>query len=204
MRVISYAALLTVLPLSLLHAQWHLGLELGSVQYRGATRDTSASAAGTHVRPDHATTLGVRVGRRFARVDVALRALLGTPGIAGSAPGLTFTDRTTGHLLEIVPLVGVRVARVSRDGVVRLEGGPAVDVWDIDGEMRARTVVLGALAYEWPVAGRFMGSVRAEGTLGGSVFDADELPPQLEPRPTWRYGVTLGLRYLFSRQHPSP
>ncbi|HXI34053.1 MAG TPA: hypothetical protein VNH63_08240 [Gemmatimonadales bacterium] len=175
-------------------AQWHVGLELGTVEFRGATRDSTASPGPT-LRPDHATTYAIRLGRAFGSWSAALRASLGTPGVAGVAPKVTFTDRTTGRLIEIAPLVGVRAAALGPEGVVRIEAGPAVDLWDINGEIRSRLAGLAAVAYEWHVTGRMLGALRAESTLGSSVFDSAELPSQLERRPTWRYGVTVGLRY---------
>jgi hypothetical protein len=194
MRALVAAAVITVLTLSRAAAQWHVGLEFGTVEFRGATRDSSA-APGATLRPDHATTYGIRLGRAFGSWSAALRASVGTPGVAGVAPKVTFTDRTTGRLIEIVPLVGVRAAALGPEGVVRIEAGPAVDLWDINGEIRSRLSGLAAVAYEWHVAGRVMGAVRVESTLGSSIFDAAELPSQLERRPTWRYGMSVGLRY---------
>lgn len=194
MRALITVAAITVLSLSRAAAQWHVGLDFGAVEFRGATRDTSASP-GASLRPDHATTYGIRLGRAFGSWSAALRASVGTPGVAAVAPDFTVTDRTTGRLIEIVPLVGMRVAALGPEGVVRIEAGPAVDLWDINGEIRSRLAGLAAVAYEWHVAGRVMGAARLESTLGSSIFDAAELPSQLERRPTWRYGVTLGLHY---------
>ena len=175
-------------------AQWHVGLELGTVEFRGATRD-STSSPGATLRPDHATMLGIRLSRSFGAWTAAVRASLGTPGAAAVAPKLTVTDRTTGRLVEIVPLAGLRAATLGAEGVVRIEAGPAVDLWNINGEIRSRLAGLAAVAYEWHVTGRVLGALRVESTLGSSVFDSAELPSQLERRPTWRYGVTAGLRY---------
>jgi len=194
MRAFVAATVITLLSVSRAAAQWHVGLELGTVEFRGATRD-STSSPGPTLRPDHATTYGIRVGRTFGTWSAALRASVGTPGIAGVAPKLTFTDRTTGRLVEVVPLVAVRVAGLGPEGAVRVEAGPALDLWDIDGEIRSRLVGLTAVAYEWHVAGRVMGAVRIENTLGSSILDAGDVPPQLERRPTWRYGMSVGLRY---------
>jgi hypothetical protein len=194
MRALIATAVFTVISLSSAAAQWHVGLELGTVEFRGATRDSSSSG-GAALRPDHATTYGIRLGRAFGSWSAALRASVGTPGVAGVAPKVTFTDRTTGRLIEIVPLVSIRAAALGPEGAVRIEAGPAVDLWDINGEIRSRLAGLAAVAYEWHVAGRVMGAVRIESTLGSSIFDAAELPSQLERCPTWRYGVTLGLRY---------
>jgi|ERR1041384_4338546 hypothetical protein len=194
MRALIATTICTVISLSSAAAQWHVGLEVGTVEFRGATRD-STSSPGATLRPDHATTYAIRLARAFGSWSAALRASVGTPGVAGVAPKVTFTDRTTGRLIEIVPLVGVRATALGPEGVVRIEAGPAVDLWDIDGEIRSRLAGLAAVAYEWHVTGRVLGAARVESTLGSSVFDAAELPSQLERRPTWRYGVTLGLHY---------
>lgn len=175
-------------------AQWWVGLEAGTGQYRGTTRNTSGSSP-SYLRPDRATLVGLRLSRQWAGVSATLRAWTGTPGIAGVAPGLTLTDRMTGRLLEIAPILGVTMTRIGATGALAVELGPVLDIWDIGSEMRPRVAGLGGLAYQWPIAGRFGGSIRAEVTLGSSVFDADELPPELERRATWRYGVALGLRY---------
>jgi|SRR5690242_15093532 len=194
MRALIATTVFTVISLSSAAAQWHVGLELATVEFRGATRDSSATPGAT-LRPDHATMLGIRLGRAFGSFSAALRASMGTPGVAGVAPKVTFTDRTTGRLIEIVPLLGVRAAALGPEGAVRVEAGPAVDLWDIDGDVRSRLAGLVAIAYEWHVAGRVTGAARIESTLGSSIFDPADLPSQLERRPTWRYGMSLGLRY---------
>jgi hypothetical protein len=196
MRALAGAVVIGILLSgSPLAAQWHLGAELGTAQYHGASRDTSGSASGANLRPDRPITVALRIERAGRTVSFALRMSYGKPGIAGAAPGFTFTDWTTGHLVEVVPLVGVRLARVGPAGALWIEGGPAADLWYIAEEIHPRVAALAALQYEWPVASRFLGSIRLEGTAGSSVFDAAELPPELERRPTWRYGVMLGLRY---------
>ena len=194
MRTLVFSAAVTLACVSHAAGQWHVGLELGTVEFRGATRDSTGSGGAT-LRPDHATTYAIRLGRAFGSWSAALRASVGTPGVAGVAPKVTFTDHTTGRLIEIAPLLGVRAAALGTEGVVRIEAGPAVDLWDINGEIRSRLAGLAAVAYEWRVTGRVLGALRVESTLGSSVFDAAELPSQLERRPTWRYGVSVSLRY---------
>src|SRR5574342_566832 len=164
MRALAGTVLLTALLTTPGSAQWHVGLEIGTVRYRGTSRDTSGSSGGAYLGPGDAVLYGIRVGRQLGRVAVALRAFTGTPGIAGVAPGVTLTDKTTGRLLEIVPSVGIRAASVGSGGVLAVEGGPAVAVWDIDGEARGRVGPFAALAYLWPVAQRFTGSIRVEGS----------------------------------------
>ena len=61
--------------------------------------------------------------------------------------------------------------------------------------MRKRLGALGAAAYEWPVAQRLTGAVRLEATISKSWFNAGDLSAEYDLRATWRYGVSLGLRY---------
>src|SRR5260221_3323372 len=129
MRALIATTVLTVISLSSAAAQWHVGVEVGTVEFRGATRDSSASGGAT-LRPDHAITYGIRLGRAFGSWSAALRASVGTPGVAGGAPKVNFTDRTTGRLIEILPLVGVRAAALGPEGALRLEAGPARGLWD--------------------------------------------------------------------------
>jgi len=92
-------------------------------------------------------------------------------------------------------LFSTPVGGIGPSGAVRIELGPALHLWDFDGEYRTRLGGIGALAYEWPVSSRFIGGIRLEGMLSKSWFDATEVPPEFERQLTWRYGVGLGLRY---------
>ena len=194
MRPLAVIALLVVLPIGRAHAQWWIGVETGTARYRGSAHDTS-SGAGPRLRPGDATTIAIRVDRRLGRLGVALRASLATPGVSAVGASIAVTDRTTGHLIEVATLVAVRVGGIGPSGVVRAELGPALHLWKLDDDKRVRLGALGALAYEWPVAGRFSGAIRVEGAMSRSWFEEGDLPPEYELRLTWRYGVTLGLRY---------
>jgi hypothetical protein len=79
-----------------------------------------------------------------------------------------------------------------------MEVGPALHLWDFDGEYRKRIGATAALLYEWPVVRKLTGAIRLEGMLSPSWFDAADVPPEFERHATWRYGVGLGLRYRIS------
>src|SRR5882762_8482453 len=193
MRHFAVAALLLVLPRAGL-GQWWVGVEVGSSHYRGSSRDTS-SGGGPRLRPGDGMTVAFRVDRRLGRVGVAVRASLGTPGITGDQGPIAVVDKSTGQVVELATLVAVRVGGIGPSGALQAELGPALHLWDLDDEVRSRLGALGALAYEWPVAERFLGAIRLEGTVSKSWFKKGELPPEYDRRPTWRYGVTLGVRY---------
>ena len=196
MRALPVALLLVscgaALPLA---AQWYVGVELATTRYGGSSHDTSSSHVASQGRPGDATAISVRLGRNWRRYGIAIRAVYAKPGLAVAGENINLTDKTTGDLFEIVPLLSTRVGGIGPSGAVRLELGPALHLWNLDGDMHARVGALGAAAYEWPVAGGFSGTVRLEGVLSRSWFDPGDTPPEFERRVTWRYGVGLGLRY---------
>jgi hypothetical protein len=108
---------------------------------------------------------------------------------------LNLTDKTSGGLSEIAVVGSARVGGIGPSGAVGVELGPALHLWNFDGDVRSRIGATGALIYEWLLAGRFTGAVRVEGLLSKSWFDPGDVPPEYERRATWRYGVGLGLRY---------
>jgi hypothetical protein len=195
MRSLVVVASLVALPLATALAQWTLGVDLGTARYGGSAHDTANTGAPAQWRPGDVTTIGLRVDRRLGRLGVGLKASYGKPGLTGAGQGLTITDKTAGELIEVATLVAVRVGGIGPSGVVRAELGPALHLWKFGDDMRSRFSALGTVAYEWPVAGRFSGAIRAEGMMSRSWFEEGDLPPEYDLRLTWRYGVTLGLRY---------
>lgn len=189
-RTVAFLVLvhLAVRPCS---AQWYLGVEVSTAQYHGSSRDSS----GLTVGPGNATGLALRLERGFRRFHQALRLTYARPGFAASGNGVTFTDRTTGEHFEVALLSSFRVGGIGPSGAARVELGPALQLWNVAGEIRTRVGVVGAAGYEWPVAGRWTGRIRLEGMLSKSWFDAADVPSDVERRVTWRYGVGIGLRY---------
>ncbi|HWC72494.1 MAG TPA: hypothetical protein VG454_01055 [Gemmatimonadales bacterium] len=175
-------------------AQWDLGIQLSTTHYRGSAHDTTSSGV-ENVRPGDAMMIGLRLDHPIGRVRFAVQAAYGKPGLSATGPGLTVTDKTSGQLFEGGALVNFRVVGIGSSGAIRAELGPALHLWKSDDEVRTRVGGMGAAVYEWPVAERFTGTIRFEGMISKSWFDAVDLPPELERQVTWRYGVSLGLRY---------
>ena len=195
MRVLAVSLVLGVLPLARVFGQWRVGVEVATTRYQGSARDTSNGSGPPIFRPGNPTTIGVRVERVVGRLGAVVRASYGKPGLAVGSGDLIVWDRSSGELIEAATLVAFRVGGIGPSGEVRAELGPALHLWKFGDDMRSRVSALGAVAYEWPVAGRFSGAIRMEATISGSWFEEGDLPPEYELRPTWRYGVTLGLRY---------
>jgi hypothetical protein len=176
-------------------AQWYAGVEISSTRYGGSSHDTSSTHAASDGRPGDAAVLHLSVGRKWARYGIAIRGAHSKPGLAVTGQGLNLTDKTSGGLSEVAVLGSARVGGIGPSGAVRVELGPALHLWNFDGNVRSRVGANGALVYEWLLAGRFTGAVRVEGLLSKSWFDPGDVPPEYERRATWRYGVGLGLRY---------
>jgi hypothetical protein len=172
-------------------AQWGMTAEIGVARFGGSSRDTS----GTTVGPYRPTTFELRVDGGLGATRMAVAVMYAKTGIAGEQPGLALVQYDIASLWEIAPQLSLRLARFGTGVDVRLEAGPAVDLWDVDGDRRTRVVARTAAALEWPLARALTGSLRVSGTVGGSVFDAGETPAGVERRATRRVGVAVGLRY---------
>ncbi|HKW40557.1 MAG TPA: hypothetical protein VJN39_04845 [Gemmatimonadales bacterium] len=172
-------------------AQWGVTAEIGVARFGGTSRDSS----GTQVGPYRPTTFELRLDRALGPTRVAIAAQYARTGIAGEGGGLAFVQYDIASFWEIAPQISWRLARFGAGVDVRLEGGPAFTLWDINGESRNRVGGRAAAAFEWPLAGGLRGSLRMGGVLSPSIFDAADTPAGVERRATRRFSVALGLRY---------
>jgi hypothetical protein len=174
-------------------AQWYVGVEIAATRYGGSSRDTSSGHVATQGRPGDASAISLRIARSWRRFGIALRGSYAKPGLAVTGQHVTLTDKRSGDVFEAATALSTQVGGIGPSGAIRVELGPTLHLWDFDGEIRARFGAIGAAAYEWPITKRLTGSVRLEGMLSPSWFDAADVPPEFERRVTWRYGVGLGL-----------
>lgn len=195
MRRLVVVAALVAFPVDAATGQWTIGVEVGAARFGGSAHDTTNGSGPPQWRPGDVPTISLRLGRGVGRFGIALKGSYGKPGLSALGQGLTVTDKSSGQLVELATLVAVRVGGIGPSGALRAELGPALHLWKFGDDMHSGVGALGALAYEWPVAGRLSGAVRLEGTLSKSWFEEGDLPPEYELRLTWRYGMTLGVRY---------
>jgi hypothetical protein len=174
-----------------LSAQWGIAAEIGVARFAGSSRDSSGATVGPY-RP---TTFELRLDGQLGRPRVALVVLYAKTGIAGEQPGLAVVQYDIASFWEVAPQLSFRLARFGTGVDVRLEAGPALQLWNLDGESRTRVGGRAAAALEWPLARAFTGSLRVSGVLSGSVFDPGDTPDGVERRATRRFGVAVGLRY---------
>jgi len=171
--------------------QWGVSVELGVARFGGTSRDSSGATVGPY-RP---TTFGLRLDRSLGRARVAVDILHAKTGLAADGQGVAVVQYAIGSLWEIAPEMSLRVARFGMGVDVRVEAGPAIDFWNFDGERRNRVGGRAAAVVEWPLARALTGSLRMNGVLSRSVFDAADTPSGVERRATRRFGVAVGLRY---------
>jgi len=182
---------LTAAPWCRLPAQWGISAEIGVARFGGTSRDS----AGATVGPYRPTTLGLRLERDLGRASVAVGVLHAKTGLVAEGQGVAVVQYGIGSLWEIAPDVSLGVARFGTGVEARVEAGPAIDLWNFDGERRHRVGGRAAVVAEWPLAHALSGSLRVSGMLSGSVFDAADTPSGVERRATRRFGVAVGLRY---------
>ncbi len=172
-------------------AQWGIAAEIGVARFAGSSRDSS----GVTVGPYRPTTFELRVDARLGPPRVAIVVLYAKTGIAGEQPGLAVVQYDIASLWEVSPQVSFLLARFGVGVDVRLEAGPALQLWNLDGESRTRLGGRAATVVEWPLARDLTGSLRVSGVSSESVFDAADTPSGVERRATRRFGVAVGLRY---------
>ena len=172
-------------------AQWGIAAEIGVARFAGSSRDSS----GVTVGPYRPTTFELRVDARLGPPRVAIVVLYAKTGIAGEQPGLAVVQYDIASLWEVSPQVSFLLARFGVGVDVRLEAGPALQLWNLDGESRTRLGGRAATVVEWPLARDLTGSLRVSGVSSESVFDAADTPSSVERRATRRFGVAVGLRY---------
>ena len=172
-------------------AQWGIAAEIGVACFAGSSRDSS----GVTVGPYRPTTFELRVDARLGPPRVAIVVLYAKTGIAGEQPGLAVVQYDIASLWEVSPQVSFLLARFGVGVDVRLEAGPALQLWNLDGESRTRLGGRAATVVEWPLARDLTGSLRVSGVSSESVFDAADTPSGVERRATRRFGVAVGLRY---------
>lgn len=185
---------LALVPASLA-AQWGVGLSLGVARYYGGAVSTDDSTSGA-VHPYRPTTVTLVAGRDWGALRVDLGVSYGSPGIAAEVDGGAFVDGTAAHFVAAAPEVTVRVLRVGAGGALRLGGGADVTLWSLT-DFDSRVLVGGhaTASYEWPIAGRFLGTIGAGVSLSPSLFRESEISASFERRMLLRPSVTIGVRY---------
>lgn len=194
MRTTVLACFLALAPVSL-PAQWSAGISLGIARYYGGAVSAVDSLPG-EVHPYRPTTLTLLVGHDWNALRVDFGLSYGSPGLAAEIPGGAFVDTKGVEFVAAAPEVTVPLLHLGGGGTLRVGAGGDLTRWSIAG-IDARVLLGGHVtaAYEWPVAGPFLGSIQAGVSLSPSLFRERELDPSFKGRSMLRPSLALGLRF---------
>jgi hypothetical protein len=187
-------ALVTLVGARPATAQWEAGVGLRAPRFSGGAVEP---ATGRSLRPYRPTIIEAgldRVGRRVG-VGVWVHYASSSLALEGSDGLSAVKDALTVYGAE--PFVALRVTRVGPDGVLRVTGGPLLEVWKLpDVGSRTRIGAAAAVELAMPFGGRWSGVARVGGAVTpSSPFTRDDLDPSLEPRALWRREVAASIRY---------
>ena len=191
------AALVAILSLvggSTAAAQWAVSIGVRAPRFSGGAVEP---ATGLSLRPYRPTVIEAGLDRSGSRVGMGVWVHYASSSLAieGADALSAIKDALTVYGAE--PFVAVRVARLGSEGILRVVGGPLLEVWKLpDVGSRTRIGVAAALDLAIPFGGRWSGGARLGGAVTpGSPFTRQDLDPNLEPRALWRREVAASLRY---------
>lgn len=191
------AALVAILSLvggSTAAAQWVVSIGVRAPRFSGGAVEP---ATGLSLRPYRPTVIEAGLDRSGSRVGMGVWVHHASSSLAieGADALSAIKDALTVYGAE--PFVAVRVARLGSEGILRVTGGPLLEVWRLpDVGSRTRLGVAAALDLAVPFGGRWSGGARlGVAVTPGSPFTREDLDPNLEPRALWRREVAASLRY---------
>jgi hypothetical protein len=182
-------------PLGPLSAQWQLSLLTGASATAGHAR-AALDPEQTAILPDHPVSWGLRLAREYPawRVSLDGSRITGDLAIRGRSTSLVTRDALAAWG------VGLELARRLRgrpdDNSLWAGLGAVAERWSFDvagGDPRWRGSLRGSLQLDVPLIRGWNGLVRAEASVGASLFRADELPEGYRRRPARRAGMQLGV-----------
>jgi hypothetical protein len=175
-------------------AQWAVSIGIRAPRFSGGAVEP---ATGLSLRPYRPTVVEAGLDRSGRRVGMGVwihyasssLAFEGSDGLSAVKDALTVYGAR--------PFVALQVARLGPEGILRLTGGPLLEVWKLpDVGSRTRIGVAAGLELAVPFGGRWSGAARIGGAVTpGSPFTHNDLDPSLEPRALWRREVGASLRY---------
>lgn len=175
---------------------WHLTADVAVSHVGGGALGVSEGDEVT-LRPHRPTVYGVRIERLGRRVGLGLAVRYAAPAFALDGTSLSVIDHDAGFsLIELAPELSLRLAGTSSGVTLRGRAGPVVDIWSWDvTENVARLGGRGGLGLDVPLGSRFAAAINGAVVVSGSMFAAEDVAPDFEPRTSIRTELGLGLRY---------
>lgn len=186
--------LLMSLAASDVQAQWSIGTGVRAPRFSGGAVE---SGTGRSLRPYRPTMWEVEVERMGRRVGVGLRLNHASSSLALEGDDALAAIKNALEVYGIDPEVSYRLTRVGAEGLLRLYGGPLVEIWKLpDAASHLRVGFAASAGLEMPLGGRWVGSARLGGAVTpSSPFTKEDLDPTLKPRALWRREASAALRY---------
>ncbi|MGH7515588.1 MAG: hypothetical protein ACREOQ_22015 [Gemmatimonadales bacterium] len=175
-------------------AQWEVGLGVGAPRFSGGAVEPTT---GLSLRPYRPTVFEAGVDRTGRRVGMGVWFHYASSSLAFEGEDALSAVKDALTVYGAQPFVAVRLTKLGPEGVLRVTGGPLVEVWQLpDLGSRTRIGAAAALELAMPFGGRWSGVARIGGAVTpGSPFTRADLDPNLEPRALWRREVAASLRY---------
>ena len=174
-----------------LHGQWHIGVALGEVSFRGASTDTSATTDPAELRPSRGLSVAVQLEHYWGPWGGELGVVSAGTGVQEESADFITIAKHAMHVYEFAP-----AASYALTDVFRLHVGPLFDIWKPEGAPdRTRIGALTAISAAWSFPAGFSVSLRAALALTSSPFRVDELPDRFDLRRMWRRSVAVGLAW---------
>ncbi len=183
-------------PLSVAHAQWRIGADIGALDFGAIARDTLTDAR--WATPGSAVTAGVRVERGMGRGRVRLAFGVSTAGVglAIESDSVSVGIKGAFRFVELMPEIAFRLTRTAAGAEFWLEAGPVLSVWLPDGsEGRVRGGGFGGVAVAVPLLARLTGAFGVRATFIASPLADPELPEDLVRCAAGRVTAQAGVRY---------
>ena len=191
------AALVAIVSLvggSTASAQWAISIGVRAPRFSGGAVEP---ATGLSLRPYRPTVIEAGLERSGSRAGMGVWVHYASSSLAVEGPDALSAVKAALTVYGAEPFVALRVARLGPEGILRIAGGPLLEVWKLpDVGSRTRIGVAAALELAVPFGGRWSGVARVGGAVTpGSPFTREDLDPNLEPRALWRREVAASLRY---------
>jgi hypothetical protein len=178
-----------------LAAQWSVGAEVGMLRFWGTSIDTVTPGDPSRARPSPSTSYAVRVQRQVGRIGLGIGVLYSKGGAGVEQGSVAIDEKGLLKLYEVAPEVSFLVAKPGPGGGLRLRVGPMYDRWSLKGGTNPRRVgAHAAVSLDWPLGGRWTGSLEGGAAVSAGVFEEEDLPPEYVRRATWWRSISTGVR----------
>ncbi|HUR95072.1 MAG TPA: hypothetical protein VMY76_10840 [Gemmatimonadales bacterium] len=174
-------------------AQWSVGAGVRAPRFSGGAVE---QATGRSLLPYRPTVWELSVGRVEGRWGVGVRAHYASSSLALEGRDALAAVKSAITVYGIAPELSVRVGQLGPATVLRVFGGPLLEVWrlpDVGSHLRVGASV--SVGLEVPFGGRWSGSARLGAAVIPSPFAQQDLDETLEPRSLWRREAMAGLSY---------